>query len=223
MRRLALLALLSSTFVLATAWPQDEGKPPAPKDEAPKKKVEKKPVKVGTVIGLVKNRWMRREPALIHVKAIKGMKFKPPKKPVVMDQENLVFKPHLLAVLKGTKVQFPNSDSVKHNVYSPPKASSKPFNLGTYAAGVTKEVVLDIAGEVPLLCNVHTEMSAYIIVTETPFFVWTDKKGAFRLKGVPVGKRRIELWHERFRSQEVVVDVVEGKTTEVTFKKLEKR
>lgn len=214
---LAAAAVVAGALVFAAPPPQgDDTKPPA---KVPKKKT----VARGTITGTLKSRWLRREAALVHVRAIKGMKFDPPKKAVVMDQENLIFKPHLLAILKGTTVQFPNSDSVRHNVYSPRKVSAKGFNLGTYDVGVVKKVVFKKAGEVPLLCNVHSEMSAYIIVTDTPFFIWTNKKGTFKIKDVPVGKRRLALWHERFRSQEVTVEVVANETVEAKFAKLKKR
>ena len=220
----AILMLLTGALVsavllaLAGAEPQEK----KPQGDKPPAKRSKTAPKTGTVTGVVKNRWLRREKALLHVRAIKGMKFAPPKEPAVMDQENLVFKPHVLAVLKGTRVRFPNSDSVRHNVYSP-SGSAKPFNLGTYDSGVTREVVFDKAGEVALLCNVHTEMSAYIIVTDTPFFVWTDRKGEFRIEKVPVGKRRIALWHERFKPNQIEVVVTEGKTASIVFEKLKKR
>ena len=228
MTRSAILTLLGGTLVLVTllalarAEPQGEsGKDAQEKPAAKKEKAGPKP-KVGTVAGVVKNRWLRREKALMHVGTIKGMKFPAPKEPAVMDQENLVFKPHVLVILKGTRVSFPNSDSVRHNVYSP-AGSAKAFNLGTYDAGVTKDLVFNEPGEVALLCNVHAEMSAYIVITETPFFVWTDRKGAFRIENVPVGKRRIALWHERFKPKAVVVEVHEGKTADVVFEKLKKR
>lgn len=216
MKRYVLSAVLVSVAALAVAVAQDDSKPKGAK------KANEQAEKVGTITGRLKSRWLRREPALIHVKAIAGKKFKP-KKPAVMDQENLVFKPHILAVLKGTTVRFPNSDSVRHNVYSPDKASAQGFNLGTYDAGVVKELVFDKEGEVPLLCNVHAEMSAYIVVTGTPFFVWTDKTGAFKLEGVPVGKHSVAVWHERFRSQKVEVEVTAGKSVEAVFGKLKKR
>lgn len=118
-----------------------------------------------------------------------------PSKDAVMDQVNLTFQPHVLPVLKGTRVAFPNSDEVRHNVFSPSRA--KRFNLGTYPKGMVKHVVFDQTGEVALLCNVHAEMSAYIVVTDTPHFAVTDKDGHFEIVGVPPGEYLIKTWHEK--------------------------
>lgn len=90
---------------------------------------------------------------VVYVQSISGKKFEPPKKPVVLDQINLTFVPHVLPVVAGTTVAFPNSDEVRHNVFSPSPA--KRFNLGTYPRGVVRTVTFDKPGDVALLCNVH--------------------------------------------------------------------
>lgn len=129
-----------------------------------------------------------------------------PKTPVVLDQVNLTFVPHVLPVVVGTTVAFPNSDEVRHNVFSPSPA--KRFNLGTYPRGTTKHVTFDKLGEVALLCNVHAEMSAYVIVLETPYFAVSDRAGNFTIRNVPPGKYVLKAWHERLKMapREIVVD-----------------
>jgi len=150
----------------------------------------------GTIAGTVKVVPARDcSNAVVYVDKIPGKSFEPPKKPVVLDQINLTFVPHVLPVLVGTTVAFPNSDEVRHNVFSPSPA--KRFNLGTYPRGVTRTVTFDRPGEVVLLCNVHTEMSAYVIVVETPYFAVTSKDGSFRITGVPPGEHTIKAWHEK--------------------------
>jgi hypothetical protein len=111
-------------------------------------------------------------------------------------------------------VAFPNSDDIRHNVFSP-TAWSK-FNLGTYPKSTTKYYVFDKPGTVTLLCNVHAEMSAYVVVTETPYFAVTDKAGNFFLKNVPAGKYVLKVWHEKAKPASMPI-VVEDRTVVATF------
>lgn len=143
--------------------------------------------------------------AVVYIDKIPGQTFAPPARPVVLDQLQLTFVPHVLPVLVGTTVAFPNSDEVRHNVFSPSPA--KLFNLGTYARGVSRSVTFDKPGEVALLCNVHPEMSAYIVVVETPYFAVTGRDGSFVIKGVPPGSYTLKAWHEESRSASTPVVV----------------
>lgn len=176
----------------------------------------------GTIQGTVKNRWLSRIEGAVYIEKIEGKTFDPPKEKASMDQKNTVFVPHVLVVMKGTTVEFPNSDTVRHNVFSS-KSSSVPFNLGTYDPGATKDVVFDKPGENSLLCNVHSEMSAFVIVTETPWFATTDKKGAFTIPNVPAGKYRLTAWHEKLKSKTIDVTVEAGKTVTADFEGMENR
>ena len=135
-----------------------------------------------------------------------------------MDQKNTIFVPHVLVVLKGTSVDFPNSDSVRHNVFTPPSAPNQ-FNLGTYDPGTVKTIVFDKPGANSLLCNVHSEMSAFVVVTETPYFAMTvkDKKGYYKLENVPAGTYRLTAWNEKLVPKTVDVTVEAGKTATVDF------
>jgi plastocyanin len=152
--------------------------------------------------------------AVVYIDKIPGKTFTPPSAPVPLDQINLTFVPHVLPVLLGTKVAFPNSDDIRHNVFSP-TAWSK-FNLGTYPKSTTKYYVFDKPGTVTLLCNVHAEMSAYVVVTETPYFAVTDKAGNFVLKNIPAGNYVLKLWHEKAKPASLPI-VVEDRTVVVTF------
>lgn len=134
----------------------------------------------------------------------------PPKKPVVLDQIRLSFVPHVLPVVVGTTVSFPNSDEVGHNVYS--SSPAKRFNLGVYPRGVVRQVTFDKPGEVVLLCNVHEQMSAYVLVLETPYYVVTRKDGNYRLGQLPPGKYIVTAWQEGFQS---VAHPVELKSDDV--------
>ncbi len=196
----------------------------------------------GTIQGSVKSRRVRRTPAIVYIdhadryvckdhpqvasatagkcgecgaKFIQGLYALPPENPRI-EQHNLVFVPHVLPVLVGSTVDFPNTDTVNHNVFAPPKCA-KQFNLGTYAKGVVKHVTFDNVGDVPLLCNVHAEMSAYVLVLENPYFATTDKRGEFVIKNVPAGKYRLKLWHEKIKSKTLEVTVEAGKVAEAAF------
>ncbi len=150
----------------------------------------------GTITGTVKvTRAADSSNVVVYVDRIEGETFPPPKNPVTLDQINLTFVPHVLPVLLGTTVAFPNTDEVRHNVFSP--SPPKRFNLGTYPRGIVRTVTFDKPGEVALLCNVHLEMSAYVVVVETPYFAVTAKDGSFVIQNVPPGKYTIKTWHEK--------------------------
>ncbi len=153
--------------------------------------------------------------AVIYIDKIFGKTFAPPSAPVALDQVNLTFVPHILPVLAGTRVAFPNSDDIRHNVFSPTPTSR--FNLGTYPKSTTKYYVFDKPGPVTLLCNVHAEMSAYVIVTETPYFAVSDKAGNFTLKDVPPGKYVLKVWHERARPASMEIVVGNNQTVQAAF------
>ena len=141
--------------------------------------------------------------AVIYIDRIPGRTFVPPSAPVLLDQVNLRFTPHVLPVLAGTSVAFPNSDPVRHNVFSP--TTNWKFNLGTYPRGSTKFRTFDKAGAITLLCNVHAEMSAYVIVTETPYFAVSDKEGKFTIPNVPPGSYVLKTWHARAKPTSVEI------------------
>jgi plastocyanin len=140
----------------------------------------------------------------------------------VMDQRNLEFVPHVLPVLVGSAVSFPNNDKVEHNVFS--LSRTKQFNLGSYKAGESKSVVFDKPGIVELRCDVHAEMAAYILVLRNPYFALTNEKGRFEIpdssylnrigltgtENLPPGKYFVKTWHEKLKSQSEAVVVPEN-------------
>jgi plastocyanin len=112
----------------------------------------------------------------------------------VMDQRNERFVPHLLAVMVGTWVDFPNSDLTYHNVFSLSRAQR--FDLGRYAAGRSKAVRMDRPGVVRVFCDIHSHMSAFVVVFNHPFFDVTDAEGRFELPAVPAGSYTLVGWYE---------------------------
>ena len=140
----------------------------------------------------------------------------------VMDQRNLEFRPHVLPVLVGATVQFPNNDEVDHNIFS--MSRTKKFNLGSYKPGDSKAVLFDKPGIVELRCDVHAEMAAYILVMKNPYFAVTDKKGNFQIPDVNYlqqagledlpdlapGKYFIKSWHEKLKTQKESITITEN-------------
>jgi plastocyanin len=158
----------------------------------------------------------------VYVDAIPGKDFPAPAQHVVMDQKGLKFVPHILVVLKGTTVDFLNSDATGHNVYWPAVSGNKKLahNLGTWPQGQVKSFQFNDLGAAPLLCNVHPEMSGYVIVSPTPYFGVSDKEGNFDLKNVPPGHYTLTTWSEEGKPTSQAVDVAaEGVTVALTVKK----
>jgi plastocyanin len=133
-----------------------------------------------------------------------------------MDQRNESFQPQVLAIVAGTVVDFPNNDKTYHNVFSLSKARS--FDLGRYAAGRSKSVRFDTPGIVRVFCDIHSHMSAFILVFAHRYFSVTDEEGRYRLDNVPPGTYTAFAWNESapLESRRVVVPDAGG-DVEVNF------
>jgi len=133
-------------------------------------------------------------------------------KPATMDQKGLRFEPHVLVVQVGTTVDFLNSDKVQHNVFWPSISGDKKktHNMGTWPQGQRKAFKFADPGVVTLLCNVHPEMSGFIVVSPTPYFAETDVDGAYTIANVPDGQYTVNAWHEgkKLQSKKITVSGV---------------
>src|SRR5215471_19215434 len=134
---------------------------------------------------------------------------------VIMDQRNETFVPHVLAIITGTTVDFPNSDAFYHNVFSLSKASR--FDLGRYAAGRSRAVRFDKPGIVRVFCDIHSHMNAYILVFSHPFFALTDPEGRYRIENVPPGTYGVIAWNEGTASEPKPIAVPDGGIAELDF------
>jgi plastocyanin len=111
---------------------------------------------------------------------------------VVLDQRNLTFSPHVLAVRVGTVVDFPNNDRVFHNVFS--FRDGKRFDLGMYPVGAVQRVTFDRVGLSRIFCNIHPQMAAYVMAVDSPYFATSNQNGAFTIADVPPGTYRYQAW-----------------------------
>jgi len=180
-------------------------------------------VKANEIKGKVSVQGMKSaENIAVYVDVIPDKKFDAPKDSVVIDQRKMAFVPHLVAVQQGTTVEFLNSDPVGHNVYWPSISGNKKLahNLGTWPKGEKKPFQFNDQGVASLLCNVHPEMSGYVVVTPTPYFAVTDKDGNFEIKNIPAGKYTLKTWSEDGKPTTQAVDVSGATATvELTVKK----
>ena len=156
------------------------------------------------------------ENVVVYIEEVGGNKYAAPLEHGIVDQLNLTFVPHVIAVQKGTTIDFPNSDLVRHNVFSPPECC-KQFNLGTYDMGVVKTATFDESCEIPLFCNVHTEMSSFVLVLGNPYFSVTGSDGVFKIENIPPGTYELKAWHEKLGSITKDVTVATGKVANMDF------
>jgi len=136
-----------------------------------------------------------------------------------MNQNGLVFVPHVLAIQKGATVDFLNEDAVNHNVSSP--SSCCTFDLGQWGKGVSKSHAFDATGDSVILCSLHPEMAAHIVVLDTPYFKTVElvtnnaekkQSAKFSIKGVPAGKYTLKVWHKKLVAADQEITVTDGAT-----------
>lgn len=124
--------------------------------------------------------------------------FKAPSTHPVMDQKGMSFTPHVMAVLVGTTVEFLNSDSVNHNVFSPDEEG---YNLGTWSKGAKRSYTFKHAGIYTQLCSIHPEMEAFILVLQNPYYATTNASGHYKID-LPPGRYELKVWGEHLKSKE---------------------
>jgi plastocyanin len=131
-------------------------------------------------------------------------------------QRNETFVPHALAIRAGTTVDFPNEDETYHNVFSLSKA--RRFDLGRYEAGKSKPVRFDTPGIVRVFCDIHSHMSAFVLVFNHAFFDSADATGRYDITGVPAGRYTVSAWNDGLVRESRGVTVPEGGgTVELDF------
>jgi plastocyanin len=137
-------------------------------------------------------------------------------RPTSVLQRGAMFEPHVLPVMLGTKVEWPNHDDIYHNVFSFSEGNA--FDLGLYKKeDAMKSVTFTNAGRVDVFCSIHSRMSCIVLVLQNPFFATTDKKGKYQIQNVPAGTYKLKAWHERLPSLRKEIAVADNGEVRVDF------
>lgn len=134
---------------------------------------------------------------VVYIDKIDGYKIPESTPPAVMVQENKEFKPAVLPVLVGQRVDFPNKDKIYHHVYS--ESLGHRFDFSEYQGGESRSYTFSTPGVAELFCNIHARMNATILVLQNPFFALANDKHVYIIKNVPPGKYKLTAWHPRIK------------------------
>jgi len=167
------------------------------------------PAAGGTVSGTVSASGLRTPAGIVVSLHAANLAAPPEPTPAEMDQKDMTFEPHVVAITKGSTVRFLNSDPVAHNVFSPEGS----YDLGTWQHGESKEHTFAKAGVYTQLCRLHPEMEGYVVVLDTPYFAVTGSDGHFAIDDVPAGTYTLETWSEKLKPVKQTITVESGKTT----------
>jgi plastocyanin len=169
----------------------------------------------GTITGsIVSDIQKNKADNVVYLQDVKGPVV--PKK-VTVEQHHLMFIPKVTTIPVGSTVVFTNHDKLYHNVFSVSEA--RKFNLDTFEHGKPKQVTFNKPGVVSVLCNVHSEMSAWIIVTANQYAAVSEGDGSFTISGVPAGTYKLSVWSEKHKPQGIsTVSVEDGKTSHIDIK-----
>jgi plastocyanin len=128
--------------------------------------------------------------------------------------QNKAFAPHIEAVPVGATVSFPNLDDIMHNVFSISRGNR--FDLGLYKSGASKERRFDSPGLVRIYCNIHPQMSGFVLVRDNPYYAWAQTDGTFKIGNIPPGTYTVKAWSEQAQT-EMKVEVGAGGAKGVSF------
>ena len=162
-----------------------------------------------SVSGTLYAPFLRTTGAVVYLIPDGDSAFAVPQERPVIDQVKLRFHPQTVAVLPGTSVEFRNSDPVLHNVFGP-TGPGDGFDLGTYPRGEQRLQIFNELGVHVILCNVHPEMVAYVLVVPTPYNSVVNTSGEFYIEDVPTGLYSVWVWHPRIDPFSTMLTVGEG-------------
>jgi plastocyanin len=169
-------------------------------------------VQAAPLKGRIEDPAVRRKAQLVYVEKV-ASPAAPPAAPVFMNQKGLKYVPHLLPVVAGTQIIFRSADAELHNVYArgPKKVL---FNDAVLPNMQSQPKRFDEPGAVHLTCNVHKEMSAWIVVLQNSFFAIPEKDGSFTIEGLPAGTYTVRVWGEELSDEQkaktMTITVAEG-------------
>ena len=143
----------------------------------------------------------------------------PPAEPAVIEQKGEEFHAYVTPVVVGTRVSFPNHDTVQHHVYS--LSPAKRFEIPLYSGESKEAILFDQPGVVTLGCNIHDWMVAYVVVLASPYYAKSDATGSATISNLPPGRYRLAVWHPRHPDEltrEVTVTGTEATPQVITLK-----
>jgi len=158
---------------------------------------------------------------VVHIEGPVAGAPKPPDRLVTVNtrrvtQTGAMFTPHVLPVMAGTRVEWPNNDDIFHNVFS--MSDAKQFDLELYKGNPPdKQVLFDKAGRVDVFCSIHANMHCIVLVLENPYFAVSDDRGHFSITNVPPGTYKLRAWHERVPAQVKEITVPADGAVEMNF------
>jgi plastocyanin len=142
---------------------------------------------------------------VISLEPAPGTKVRLEKVTAQMPIQNRQFSPRVVAVMVGSKVEFPNQDPFNHNVFSSTPGAL--FDLGLYGRGGSKNATFRKPGAFPIYCNIHSRMTGFVVVLDTPWYTQPGADGGFTIAGVPAGTYIVHFWHERAPEQTKTIEV----------------
>jgi hypothetical protein len=147
-------------------------------------------------------------------------KFETPSEPVILSQKNCMYEPHVLALMTDQPFEIENNDPTMHNVHPMPKQNRQWSTSQPAGSAALKSSFSRTEFAMPVLCNVHPWMRAFVFVFDHPYFSVSSKSGAFALKNLPPGTYTIEAWHESLGTldQTITLAANESKTISFSFK-----
>jgi plastocyanin len=138
-------------------------------------------------------------PAAQAIVSFTGSERPKPLAKAIVDQRDRKFIPHISVITVGTEVEFPNHDIISHNVFT--EFNSTKFDFGVYPKGTKKHQKFTQPGLAVIMCSIHPDMGAYIMVVDTPFYAMTDKTGRYQIPGMASGRYKVDVWHESGAAQ----------------------
>ena len=151
---------------------------------------------------------------VVYIEGPVGEQPVPPSQPVQVvttkkvSQKGAMFSPHVLPVVVGTTVEWPNFDDILHNVFS--MSEPKPFDLELYKAPTVKQVTFDKPGRVDVFCSIHSQMNCVVLVLPNSYFASTDDQGRYKIADVPPGTYKLKAWFERLPAEVKEITVPES-------------
>jgi plastocyanin len=157
---------------------------------------------------------------IVYIEGKVGTNSTAPEKPAQIvtsrvSQKGAMFSPHVLPVMVGTTVEWPNNDDILHNVFSASQPND--FDLGLYKNPEIGRWTFKTPGRVDVFCSIHTRMSCIVLVLKNPYFAVTNERGVYSIAGVPPGTYELKAWHERLPSQVKEITVSEQGDVKVDF------